>query len=278
VKPDALTEIESHVNRGIWAARDVVKEEKAYKEAVASGAMALFGEKYGDVVRVITIPGLSVELCGGTHVRNTSEISLFHILSETGVAAGIRRIEAATGQRAYEVLREREHQLRQTADVLKATPDTVVRKAQALLDERRSLEKKLDEAVRGGGTDELRRLLEAAAPVDGVRAVSSVVKAADVKSLQALGDAVREQPGALVAALGATFDDQKSALLVVVTDDARTRGVRADVVVRELAAVAGGRGGGKPHMAQAGIPDGGRLSDALAALEPVLRAHLSRPS
>jgi alanyl-tRNA synthetase len=277
VREEALAEIELHVNRGIWAARDVVKEEKPYKEAVSSGAMALFGEKYGDVVRVITIPGLSVELCGGTHVRNTGEISLFHILSETGVAAGIRRIEAATGQRAYNILREREQQLRQVAEVLKATPDTVVKKAQALLDERRALEKRLDEAMRGG-TDEVRRLIDSAAPVDGIRAVSSMVKAADAKSLQALGDAVREHSGALVAALGATFDDQKVALLVVVSDDARGRGVRADEVVRELAAVAGGRGGGKPHMAQAGIPDGGRLPDALAALEGVLRNHLARVS
>ena len=277
VKPDALVEIEAHVNRAIWAARDVLREEKPYKDAVASGAMALFGEKYGDVVRVITIPGLSIELCGGTHVRNTSEISLFHIISETGVAAGVRRIEAATGKRAYEFLLERDQQLRLAAEVLKATPETVVRKAQALLDERRSLEKRLDEAMRGG-SDEVRRLLDAAAPVDGVRAVSSLVRAADAKSLQALGDAVREQPGPLVAALGATFDDQKAALLVVVTDDARGRGVRADEVVRELAAVAGGRGGGKPHMAQAGIPDGARLPDALAALEPVLRAHLTRAS
>src|SRR4030095_14090616 len=99
------------------------------------------------------------------------------------------------------------------------------------------------------------RLVDAAAPVDGIRAVSSVVRAADVKSLQALGDAVREQPGPLVAALGATFDDHKAALLVVVTDDARGRGVRADEVVRELAGLAGGRGGGEPHMAAAGIPD-----------------------
>jgi alanyl-tRNA synthetase len=277
VKPEALNEIELHVNRGIWAAQEVIREEKPYKEAVATGAMALFGEKYGDVVRVITVPGISVELCGGTHVRNTSEIGLFHILSETGVGAGLRRIEAATGKRAYDILREREQQLRAIADVLKATPETAAKKAQALLEERRALEKQLEDARRGG-TDEVRRLVDSAAPIDGIRAVSSVVKAADVKTLQALGDAVRGHPGALVAALGATFDDQKSALLVVVTDDARGRGVRADEVVRELAAVAGGRGGGKPHMAQAGIPDGGRLPDALAALEGVLRAHLTRVS
>jgi alanyl-tRNA synthetase len=277
VREEALAEIEARVNRGIWAAEDVVKEERPYKEAVASGAMALFGEKYGDVVRVITIPGISVELCGGTHVRNTSEIALFHILSETGVAAGIRRIEAATGQRAYAILRDREQQLRQAAEVLKATPETLVKKAQALMDERRALEKRLEEAMHGG-TDEVRRLVETAVPVDGIRAVSSVVRAADARTLQALGDAVREHSGPLVAALGATFDDHKAALLVVVTDGARGRGLRADEVVRELAAVAGGRGGGKPHMAQAGIPDGGRLPEALAALERVLRDHLARPS
>jgi alanyl-tRNA synthetase len=275
VKEQALAEIESHVNRGIWAAKEVVREQKPYKEALATGAMALFGEKYGDVVRVITIPGLSVELCGGTHVRNTSEISIFHILSETGVGAGLRRIEAATGRRAYDYFRERELQLREAANLLKATPETLVKKTQALIEERRALEKRLEEAMRGGG-DEVRRLLDSASAIDGIKAVSSLVRASDVKTLQALGDAVREQPGPLVAALGATFDDQKAALLVVVTDDARGRGVRADEVVRELAAVAGGRGGGKPHMAQAGIPDGGKLPEALAALEPVLRAHLAR--
>jgi alanyl-tRNA synthetase len=275
VKEEALTEIEARVNRGIWAAKDVLREEKPYKEAVASGAMALFGEKYGDVVRVITIPGLSVELCGGTHVRNTGEISLFHIISETGVAAGVRRIEAATGARAYNILHERDLQLRRTAELLKATPETVLKKAQSLVDERRTLEKRLEEAMKGGG-DELRRLLDAAVPIDGLRAVSSLVNAADVKTLQALGDAVREQAGPLVAALGATFEDRKSALLVVVTDDARGRGVRADTVVRELAAVAGGRGGGKPHMAQAGIPDSERLPAALAALERVVREQLAQ--
>ena len=107
------------MNRGIWAAVPVVLEQKAYKDAVAGGAMALFGEKYGDVVRVVTIPGLSVELCGGTHVRNTSEIGLFKIVSETGVAAGVRRIVALTGPRAFELLSDREHALARVAERLK---------------------------------------------------------------------------------------------------------------------------------------------------------------
>src|SRR5690606_12813562 len=123
IKPEALDDIELAVNRGIWAAVDVRTEQRPYKEAVAEGAMALFGEKYGEVVRVVKIPGLSVELCGGTHVRNTGQISLFKIVAETGVAAGVRRIEAVTGPRAFEVMREHERTLSHLAELLKATPE-----------------------------------------------------------------------------------------------------------------------------------------------------------
>ncbi len=273
IKPEVLEAIELTVNRGIWASVDVRTEQKAYKDAVAEGAMALFGEKYGDVVRVVKIPGLSVELCGGTHVRNTGQISLFKILSETGVAAGVRRIEAITGPRAFEVMRERERTLLRVGELLKATPDTAVKRVQGLLDERKALEKRLDEAMKGGG-DQVKSLVSGASEVEGLKLVSSMVTAPDVKTLQALGDALREQLGSGVAALGATFDDGKSTLLVVATDDARDRGVRADAVIKELAQVAGGRGGGKPHMAQAGIPDASRIPDALAALERTVRALL----
>jgi alanyl-tRNA synthetase len=231
--------------------------------------MALFGEKYGDVVRMVKIPGLSVELCGGTHVRNTAEIALFRILSETGVAAGVRRIEAATGPRAWMVMREHERTLQRVGELLKATPETVLKRTQALIDERKTLEKRLEEAMKGG-TDQVRSLVSQAAERFGLKLVSSMVAVPDAKSLQSLGDAVREQLGSGVGALGATFEDGKSTLLVVATDDARDRGARADVVVRELATIAGGRGGGKPHMAQAGIPDAARLPAALGQLADVV--------
>ena len=274
VKPDALSEIENRVNKAIWDAIDVRFEEKPLKVAIAEGAMHLFEEKYGDVVRVVTIPGISIELCGGTHVRNTGFISLFKIVSETGVAAGVRRIEAVTGPRAYELLREREQTVLRVAESLKATPETVAKRVQSLIEERRALEKRLEEATRGG-TDQVRELVTSAVQVDGVKVVRATVAAPDVKSLQSLGDAVREQLGSGVAALAATFDDGRSALLVVATDAARDRGIRADEVVRELATFAGGRGGGKPHMAQAGIPDAARLPDALAQLEPVVRSLIA---
>jgi alanyl-tRNA synthetase len=280
LKPEQLAAIEQRVNRGVWAAVPVVLDQKPYKEAVAAGAMALFGEKYGDVVRVVTVPGISVELCGGTHVRNTSEISLFKIVSETGVASGVRRIVALTGPRAFELLNDREHALAHVAERLKvALPagtgsEVVAHRLDALLQERRQLEKRLDEAMRGGGGDAVEKLVNTATAVDGMRVVASVVSVPDVKSLQALGDAVRERLKTGVAALGATFDDGKSTLLAVVTDDVRDRGVRADAVIKELAAAAGGRGGGKPHMAQAGVPDAARIPEALGRLPDIVRGLL----
>jgi len=273
IRPDQLERIEELVNREIWRGTPVGTREMPYKEALAEGAMALFGEKYGDRVRVVSVPGFSTELCGGTHVRNTGEIGLFRILSESGVAAGVRRVEAATAARAYEVMRERERALGQVAQLVKAPLDVVARRVQQLVDERRGLEKKLEEAQRGGG-DQVQSLVGGASRVNGARVVAAQVNAADVKSLQALGDALREQLQSGVAVIGASFDDGKSALLGVVTDDLRDRGVRADAVIKEVAAVAGGRGGGKAHMAQAGVPDAARLPDALREVERVVRALL----
>jgi len=276
VKPDALDRIEERVNRGIWEARDVETRERPYQEAVAAGAMALFGEKYGDVVRVVTVPGVSVELCGGTHVRNTSEIAVFRILSETGVAAGVRRIEALTGPKAFEYMRERERMLQLASEMVKGTPDTLIKRMQSLIDERRALEKKLEARGAGGeGGDVVRQLVAGAERLNGVAVVAATVQADDKRALEALGDAVREQLPGGVAALGATFGDGKTALLVVVSDDARTRGIRADALIKDVAAAAGGRGGGKPHMAQAGIPDAGMLPRAYAALGDSVRQMLA---
>jgi alanyl-tRNA synthetase len=155
LKPEQLAEIERRVNRGVWAAVPVVLDQKPYKEAVAGGAMALFGEKYGDVVRVVTIPGLSVELCGGTHVRNTSEIGLVKIVSETGVAAGVR-YRRADGPARVRAPERREHALAHIADRLKVSPGGRGKRGRLAQSRRapagkRQLEKRLDEAMRGGG-------------------------------------------------------------------------------------------------------------------------------
>jgi alanine--tRNA ligase len=275
VHGDRLSEIEAIVNRQIWRGTPVTFREMAYPEARAAGAMALFGEKYGDVVRVVTIPGFSMELCGGTHVRNTSEIGICKIVGETGVAAGVRRIEAVTGPGAYEMLRGEERALRRVAELLKTSVDGLERRVVGLIEERRGLERRLEEAMRGGG-DQLQSLLQRAQAVgaNGSRLVASVVRAGDVKELHALGDAVREKLGSGVGVLAASFEDGKNALLVVVTDDLRARGVRADALIKDIAAAAGGRGGGKPHMAQAGIPDAARFDDALSRAPELVRSAL----
>ena len=273
VKPEQLAAIEEWVNRGIWLDADLVFEQRPYADAVASGAMALFGEKYGDVVRVVTIPGLSMELCGGTHARNTGQIALCKIVSESGVAAGVRRIEALTGPRAYAYVRDTEQRLHRVAELVRAPADGVERRVESLLEERRALQRRLDEAMRGGG-DQLAPLLARAERANGARIVAGVVNANDVKELQAMGDALREQLGSGVAVLGSSFADGRTTLLGVVTDDLRARGVRADQLIRDIAAVAGGKGGGKAHMAQAGVPDAARLPAAIEQAPGIVRAAL----
>ncbi len=274
LKPEQLAAVEKWVNEGIWQDAPVSLEERSYKEALSMGAMALFGEKYGDVVRVVSIPGLSAELCGGTHVRHTGQIGLFKIVVESGVAAGVRRIEGLTGRRAFEYLRDRNQIVIELADTLKTPVDQVLRRVHALLDDRRTLEKKLDEALRsGGGGDQVRRMIDEAQEVDGVRIIARYVASADAKMLQTLGDALREQMQSGVAVLGSTGDD-RGTLLAVVSDDMRDRGLRADVVVRAVAETVGGRGGGKPHMAQAGVPDGAQVPAALEHVPAIVERLL----
>jgi len=272
IKPEALERIEAIVNEGIWANVDVRTVEKPYQEAIATGAMALFGEKYGDVVRVVEIPGLSVELCGGTHVKNTGQIALMRIVSESGVAAGVRRIEAVTGRGAYEFLRTKERALGEVAERLKLTavsPDLVAKRIDALLGEKRALEKKLEEALKGGGAQG-GDLLAGVESVNGAQLLSKVVKAEAMKDLQALGDVVREKLGTGVGVLVADFGEDKGGLVVVVTDDLRSKGITAGGIVKSISAKTGIRGGGKDHMAQAGV------TGAQVTTMPTLAAEVAR--
>ncbi|HJQ20939.1 MAG TPA: alanine--tRNA ligase [Gemmatimonadaceae bacterium] len=277
VKPEHLEQIERIVNDVVWRALPVTYREMGYNDARAAGAMALFGEKYGDVVRVVTVGDVSMELCGGTHVRNTAEIGLFRIVAETGVASGVRRIEAATGPGAFQLMREHERALARAAELLKTAEEGVERRIAGLLDERRALERRLEDVLRGGG-DQMKQWVSEGESLgtNGARFVGRTVNAGDVKELQAMGDALREKLESGVGVLGATLADGKSTLLVVVTDDLRDRGVRADALVREIAAAAGGRGGGKAHMAQAGIPDASRLEDAIRGAPAIIRPMLAK--
>jgi len=279
VKPEQLAEIERWANHVIWENVDVKITEKKYADAVAGGAMALFGEKYGDVVRVVEIPGYSTELCGGTHVKNTGQIAVCHIVHEQGVAAGVRRIVAVTGPKAFETLREKERALEGIADKLKvnvaaAGVEAIARRLDALLGEKKALEKKLEEALKGsGGGHVVQGIVGAAEMVNGARLASAMTDAADVDALKALGDAVREAMPDGVGVLGAV-NDGKATLLVVVGDTLRAKGLNAGTLVKDIAALAGGRGGGKPHMAQAGLADEGALKKAMSGAKEIIAKRL----
>jgi alanyl-tRNA synthetase len=275
VTAEQQAQIEDIVNRAILEAIPVRTDERPYAEAVAGGAMALFGEKYGDVVRVVSVSGVSQELCGGTHVRNTSEIALFKITGETGVAVGVRRIEAVTGRAAVDLARERDAELKRIESALKVPGNGALRRIQSLAEERRALEKRLEDVRRSGGGNRAREIVAGATALDGLRLVTAKVESVDLADLQSFGDEVRGELKSGVAFLFSNFGNGKNAMLAVVTDDLRDRGIRADEMIREVAAAAGGKGGGKPHMAQAGIPDESRVAAAFALAPEVVRRRLA---
>jgi alanyl-tRNA synthetase len=272
--PEQLAAIERLVNEAIWSNTEVCANPMGYREAIARGAMALFSEKYADVVRVVEIPGVSMELCGGTHVRATGQIGPFRIVAETGVAAGVRRIEAVTGGEAYRREREDRERLREAAQLLRTREENLVPRLRAVIDENRELQKQLERARSVGGGDLVARLLSAATSVDGVKVIAATVQVDSLDDARSLGDQLRERMGSGIAVL-ATEVGGKASLFVVASDDLIGRGIRADEVARQVAARVGGRGGGRPHMAQAGIPEPDGLPEALAAVEGVVRSLMA---
>jgi alanyl-tRNA synthetase len=232
--------------------------------------MALFSEKYGDQVRVIEIPGLSMELCGGTHVRTTGQIGLFRIVSESGVAAGVRRIEAVTGEEAYRRTLQDRETIHQAAELLRTREDNLVPRLRLALEENRELQRQLARARTAGSGDLVGQLLSDAISVEGAKVIAASIDVESLDDARALGDQLRERMISGVAVLGTQVAD-KASVFAVATDDLIRRGIRADHVVREVAAAAGGRGGGRPHMAQAGIPEPERLAAALDSVEDVVR-------
>ncbi len=274
MSPDEVSRVEEIVNREIWHNHPVESHQMGYRDALDRGAMALFSEKYGDVVRVVEVPGFSMELCGGTHVRTTGQIGLFRIVSESGVAAGVRRIEAVTGPQAFERARRDEATVREAARLLRTREDNLLVRIQGLQEELRDAQRALDRARSLGSADVVGQLLAAAQDVDGVRVVAATVGVSDADELRALGDRLREQIGSGIAVLAAVLGDRVS-LLAVATDDVIRRGARADQVLRDAVSPLGGRGGGKAHMAQGGMPDAARVDEALARVVEAVRPLLA---
>jgi alanyl-tRNA synthetase len=271
---EEIRAVEDEVNLRILQDHPIRIDFTSYQEAVAKGAMALFGEKYGDVVRMISIPGVSAELCGGTHVRHTAEIGLFRIVQETGVASGVRRVEALTGTAAYRRAVAQEELLRSVATRLKTTPDNVQRRVEQLTEEVRELQRQLEKARQSGSGDVVGQLVQTAQSVNGVRVIAAEVAVHSNDELRALGDRIRAGMGSAAAVLIARLGE-RVALFALVSDDLISRGVRADAIVKEIAALTGGSGGGRPHMAQGGVGDASRIGLALERAPEIVRQLLA---
>jgi alanyl-tRNA synthetase len=272
--PDEIHRVEDIVNEQILRDAEVCTELTTYPEAVARGAMALFGEKYGDVVRMVVVPQVSMELCGGTHVRHTGEIGLFRVTGESGVASGVRRIEALTGRGAYRRTVEREALLEEAAAAARTTPDALIRRIEQMAEENRELRRQLERARASGAGDVVGDLLAGATAVNGARVVAREIDVESPDELRMLGDRLRERLGTGVAVLAGRHQD-RIALLVVVTDDLLSKGVRADRLIREVAKLTGGSGGGRPHMAQGGAGDPAQVPHALGRTVDIVRSLLS---
>ena len=264
LSPETLSAVEEEVNRVVFSPRPVTWESLPYEQAVAAGAMAFFGEKYTDIVRMVTVPEVSRELCGGTHVRNTAEIGLFRILSEGAVAAGVRRIEAVTGLPAWRCLREEAGTLHGVARELKVAAPEVPERVRKLSAQIKALEKALQEARRRSSRDLVGEILSGAKEVAGVRRVSAEVEAMDAAALRDLADAVKGKLSSGILLLGAR-EGERCHLVAGVTSDLTGRFSASDIV-RKAAALVGGGGGGRKDMAQAGGSRVGNLPEALASI------------
>lgn len=266
---DELAEVESMVNRAVLAGLPVDISEMDIESAKKLGAMALFGEKYGKRVRVVQMGDYSIELCGGCHVGNTAQVGLFKILSESGVASGIRRIEAVTGWGVLEYMNQNEDTLQKAAQALKTNLHEVVSKAEAVTAENRSLQKELETLKTQMAGNQSGALLDRAKEINGVKVVIAKIDDADNGTLRKMGDSLKEKESDLVLLL-AGVKDEKAVLVCMATKNAIAKGAHAGNIVREVAKLAGGGGGGKPDNAQAGAKDLDKLDDALAKAETII--------
>ena len=276
VDDGTLARVEEEVNRHIWANLPVTTREMKYQQAIAAGAMAFFTEKYGDRVRVVDVPGISLELCGGTHVPSTGQIALFRFTHETGAAAGVRRIEAVTGPGAYALIRRLEGELEAAAGTLKTQPEHLVRRIEQLVDENRKLTKRVEELLRSGaGAGGVRE--SSAGQVEQIGDVELHLAESNLEDREQIGlvmDAFRASHRRAVSVL--FTNGERPGIHVAVTDDLVAQGLKAGDIAAALAAVSGGKGGGRPHFASAGGGDAAKLGDARAQAAAIVKRLLAR--
>ena len=273
VTPEELRKVEDLVNNAILTGYDINVKEMPVDEARKSGATALFGEKYGDIVRVVNMGGYSIELCGGTHLSNTAKAGSFHIISEGSVASGVRRIEATTGPRTVETLHREEDELARLAAMFKTSPADLVQKIEQQAAELREAKRVIEQykaKESAGGAD---ALLGSAKTVGGLHIVTCRNGECDANALRRMGDVLRDKDSTVVAVIAAVNGD-KITFQCVCGKDAVAKGVRAGDIIKNITAIAGGKGGGKPDSAMGGGNDVSRLDDALRAVESFVESRM----
>src|SRR6266850_5899514 len=271
IADDALAHIEEEVNEHIWENLAIETRQMAYKDAIAAGAMAFFTEKYGDIVRVVDVPGVSLELCGGTHVPTTGQIALFRFTHETGAAAGVRRIEALTGPAAYRHALDLQSRLSEAAGLLKTQPEHLARRIEAMIEENSKLEKRVAELLKAGTGSGEQRAVE---KIGDVELHVSESRLDDRNQIAAIMDGFRANHKRAIFVLFTT--GERAGIHVAVTDDLVSEGVKAGAIAHAIASTTGGKGGGRPHLASAGVGDTAKLRDAREQTPRIVRELLKR--
>ena len=270
---EEIAEVETLVNKEIRAALPVTTDVMSIEEAKKSGAMALFDEKYSENVRVVSMGDFSKELCGGTHVANTSEILAFKILSESGIAAGVRRIEALTGDAVFAYYKEQEAQLANAAKLLKTKPEAVSEKIEHLYAEIKALQSENEALKSKAAKDALGDVMNQVQEIKGVKLLAARVDDVDMNGLRDLGDQLKEKLGDGVVVL-ASVKDGKVSLMATATDEAQKKGAHAGNLIKAIAAIVGGGGGGRPGMAQAGGKNPAAVDDAIKEAAKVVESQI----
>ena len=270
---EELKKVEAIVNEQISNGLPVIVKNMPIEEAKKTGAQALFGEKYGDIVRIVNMSDFSIEFCGGTHVNNTSEIMAFKILSETGVAAGVRRIEALTSDGLMKYYAEVEEKLKSAAQLLKTTPDSLSDKISHMMAENKSLHSEIDSLKSKMAQEAAGDVMDQVKEVKGVKLLAAQIDGVDMNGLRDLGDQLKEKLGEGVVVL-ASGNDGKVSLMATATNGAMKQGAHAGNLVKGIAGLVGGGGGGRPNMAQAGGKNPAGIPDALKKAEEVLESQI----
>lgn len=270
---EEIEKVEAMVNEQIANGLDVITKEMSLEDAKKTGAMALFGEKYGETVRVVSMGDYSVELCGGTHVSNTSTISYFKIVSEAGISAGVRRIEALTGTGLMKYYADMEKTLHEAAKIAKSEPNALAKKIQLLHDEIKSLSSENEKLKAKMANDSVGDVLNSVVEVKGVKLLATKVSDVDMNGLRNLGDNLKEKMGGGVIVIVSTTAD-KANVIVMADDDAISKGAHAGNMIKEIAKCVGGGGGGRPNMAQAGGKNPAGADEAVAKAKEILEQLL----